>query len=112
MLCCIQAASASGAAQQLKQTDGNWHRLFKIPEKHTFSGSVQTSITTGVSCSKSRREISQVLRTLILQHTRQPTSEQYTEIARKLVEKYPALSDGGQTGFVSYHLTYIMQGCI
>lgn len=73
-----------------------------IPEPCTFSGSVQTAVETGLISSKARRDIIQVLRTLILQHTRKPSSEQYTEVCRKLVEKYPKLIDEeDESGYVS-----------
>lgn len=79
----------------------DWHLSFEVPEKETFSWAVQKAIETGVVCAKPRRDIIQVLRTLMLQHTKYPSSEEYTSISRKLVLKYPTLHDGGTTGFVS-----------
>ena len=55
-----------------------WHLTFQIPEKHTFSGSVLRAVNTGVVSAKARREIVQVLRTLILQHTCRPNGKQYS----------------------------------
>jgi len=70
--------------------------------KETYSWSVQKAIETGIIASKARKEIVQVLRTLILSYTKYPTSEQYTTISRKLVEKFPKLKDPvGSNGFVS-----------
>jgi len=66
----------------------DWHIRFQIPLKETYSWSVQKAIKTGVIASK---EIVQVLRTLILSYTKYPTSEQYTTISQKLVEKFPKL---------------------
>ncbi len=40
----------------------------------------------------------------MVQHTRTPTSEEYSEVCRKLVEKFPNLHDGGTTGSVSFSL--------
>ena len=79
----------------------NWHLSFKIPHKDTFSGVVQKAVETGVVCAKARRDIVQTLRTLILQHTRYPSSEEYTTVSRKLIEQFPKLHDGGTSGFVS-----------
>ena len=86
---------------QSNKVPTNWHLSFKIPQKHTFSGVVQKAVETGVVCAKARRDIVQTLRTLILQHTRYPSSEEYTTVSRKLVEQFPKLHDGGTSGFVS-----------
>ena len=82
----------------------SWHPSFQIPDKHTLSGGVQAAIESGVVCAKSRCDIVQTLRTLMLQHTRYPSSEEYTTISRKLVEKFLKLHDGGASGFVSGEL--------
>ncbi len=79
----------------------NWHLSFEIPDKSTFSGGVQKGVETAVVCAKARRDIVHTLRTLMLQHTRYPSSEEYTAVSRKLVEKFPKLHDGGKSGFVS-----------
>lgn len=80
----------------------DWHQSFQIPERESFSGSVQRAIDTGVISSKARREIVQVLRTLISMHTLYPVSEQYIAVSQKLVAKYPNLRDPiGTNGFVS-----------
>ena len=69
----------------------NWHLGFKIPELDTFSGVVQQAIKTGVITGIARREVIQVVRTHILVHTVQPTSEQYITVCQKLIGKYPNL---------------------
>ena len=80
----------------------DWHIGFQFPPKETYSWSVQKAIETGVISSKARREIVQVLRTLISRYTKYPTSDQYTIISQKLVEKFPNLRDPiGSNGFVS-----------
>ena len=80
----------------------DWLQSFKIPERDSFSGSVQRAIDTGVVSSKARREIVQVLRTLISMHTLYPVSEEYIGVSQKLVTKYPNLRDPvGTNGFVS-----------
>ena len=65
----------------------DWLQSFKIPERDSFSGSVQRAIDTGVVLSKARREIVQVLRTLISMHTLYLLSEQYIGVSQKLVTK-------------------------
>ena len=80
----------------------NWHIGFQFPPKETYSWSVQKAIETGVVSSKARREIVQVLRTLISQYTKYPTSDQYAIICQKLVEKFLNLRHPvGSNGFVS-----------
>lgn len=79
-----------------------WHKAFEIPEKSSFSRTVQGATESGVVCSRARREICQTLRTLMLQHTSRPTHEEYTEICSKLIQKYPKLHDGGTSGSVCY----------
>ena len=80
----------------------DWHHKFTIPEQNRFSGSVQRAIETGIISSKARREIVQVLRTMITAHTAYPTSEQYITISQKLITKFPKLTDAiGTNGFVS-----------
>ena len=80
----------------------DWHIRFQIPPKETYSWSVQQAIETGVITSTARRQIVQVLRTMILSYTKYPKSEQYTIISQKLVEKFPKLKDPvGTNGFVS-----------
>lgn len=67
----------------------------------SFSGTVQRAIETGVVIAKARQEIVQMLRTLMLQHTKYPTSDQYTTVCQKLIIKYPKLRDTiGSNGFV------------
>lgn len=80
----------------------NWHLSFEIPEKDSFSGSVQKAIETGVVVARARREIVQVVRTLVLQHTKFPTSEQYNRVCEILVTKYPNLKDDRTGGYVSH----------
>ena len=87
----------------------SWHLSFCIPARNSFSSSVQSSIDTGVVTARSRREIVQTLRTLMLQHTRYPSSEQYNEVCRRLVGLFPNLKDSIGSGYVSYVLdSYIL----
>ena len=79
----------------------NWHLNFEIPDKHTFCGAVQDAIDSGSVCARARRGVVQVLRTLMTQHTKYPSLEEYNAVCRKLIEKYPKLHDGRQEGFVS-----------
>jgi len=84
-------------------SSSNWHLAFAIPELSTFSDSVKDAVRTGVTTSKARREITQVLRTYITAHTFYPKPEQYTTVCKKLVEKYPKLCDDVSSG--SYYVS-------
>ena len=70
-----------------------WHLTFVIPDKRTYSGSVQKAIETGVVTSKARRDIVTVLRTLMLQHTTRPDSIHYNAVCEALVTKFPNPAD-------------------
>ena len=97
-----QDCNAPSTSQSLDRQPSDWLQSFKIPDRDTFSGSVQRAIDTGVISSKARREIVQVLRTLISIHTLYPVSEQYVTVSQKLVAKFPNLRDPiGTNGFVS-----------
>lgn len=86
----------------------DWHFKFSIPELRSFSHHVKDAVTTGVITARARKEIIQVLRTYITAHTIRPTSEQYTTVCRKLVEKYPSIKDTkGTTKYVSSYI-YVM----
>lgn len=98
-----QASTPSSALAS--GTTGYWHVNFEIPDKYTFCGAVQDSIDTGTVCGRARRGIVQVLRTLIIQHTKYPSREEYNVICRKLIEKYPNLHDDSPNGFVSTTFT-------
>lgn len=93
--------------------DKSWHEKFKIPDKESFSLNVQRSIQSGVVDSKSRREIHQTLRTLILQHTWYPGPDGYNMVCQKLTTKFASLRDESATGYVSKyilkHACYILQ---
>ena len=83
----------------------DWHIRFTTPDLRSFSHHVKDAVTTGVITARARKEIIQVLRTYITAHTIRPTSEQYTTVCRKLVEKYPSLKDTkGTTKYVSFYL--------
>ena len=80
----------------------DWHHNFAIPSLESFSGSVQRAVETGVISSKARREIVQVLRTMMIAHTVYPTSDQYVSVSQRLIAKFPKLKDPiGTNGFVS-----------
>ena len=97
-----QDCNAPTTSQSLDRQPSDWLQSFKIPDHDTFSGSVQRAIDTGVISSKARREIVQVLRTLISMHTLYPVSEQYVAVSQKLVTKFLNLCDPiGTYGFVS-----------
>ena len=64
-----------------------------IPDKCTYSGSIQKAIETGVVTSKARRDMITVLRTLMLQHTTMPDGIHYNAVCEALVTKFPNLAD-------------------
>ena len=83
----------------------DWHIRFSIPDLRSFSHHVKDAVTTGVITARARKEIIQVLRTYITADTIRPTSEQYTTVCRKLVERYPSIKDTkGKTKYVSSYL--------
>ena len=82
--------------------ESKWHLTFEIPERSSFSGCVQKAIDTRVVVARARREFIQVLRTLMLLHTKYPSSEQYNKVCEKLVTKFPKLQDSRVGGYVSY----------
>lgn len=85
-----------------------WHIQFTIPELNSFSQHVKDAVSTGVVTARARREIVQVLRTYMTAYTVFPTSEHYTTICRKLIEKYPRLMDDkGTTKYVSVLKLYV-----
>ena len=57
-------------------------------------------ISSGVPTRKARDEIVNALSTLIMVHTIRPSSEDYTIICKKLVEKHPTLKDSLGSGYV------------
>lgn len=79
----------------------NWHLAFEVPDQDKFSDHVQKAIETGIVLPRSRREIVQMLRTLMLQFTKEPTPEEYGTICSKLVLKYNKLQDDSKSGYVS-----------
>jgi len=103
--CTINGDSQSSISA-MNCTNTEWHLNFMIPQKSSFTNSVQEAIRTGVITSKARREIISVLRTYIVAHTVYPTSEQYNTVCRKLVSKFPNLMDTelGKSTIVSIKL--------
>lgn len=80
----------------------NWHLTFEIPDGTTFSSKVQRAIADGIVVGRVRREVVQVLRTLMLQHTKYPSRDQYNTVCEKLLIKFPKLRDDvGSLGYVS-----------
>lgn len=100
------SASGTGPMEKVRspfqatQATSDWHRHFSIPDACKFSESVQEAINTGVVTAKARREIIQVLRTLMITYTHYPTSEQYIVVCQNLITKYPKLRDDKENPFV------------
>lgn len=73
-------------------------------------GCVQTSSDTGVVLVRAGKEIAQMLWKLMLQHTKYPTSVQYSTISKKLVAKNSKLKDTPGSSHVS--LVYYVNACM
>ena len=100
----IQSAELNKGTDTGKSS--KWHQTFVIPDKRTYSGSVQKAIETGVVTSKARRDMVTVLRTLMLQHTAMPDSIHYNAVCEALVTKFPNLADEeDDSGYVSTYFT-------
>lgn len=100
----IQSAELNKGTDTGKSS--KWHLTFVIPDKRTYSGSVQKAIETGVVTSKARRDMVTVLRTLMLQHTTMPDSIHYNAVCEALVTKFPNLADEeDDSGYVSTYFT-------
>ena len=99
--------SATGSTPELPKNQ-EWHVGFAIPELEVFSTQVLNAINTGVVTASARREIVQILRTYVLAHTKNPKSEHYNTVCRKLVEKYPKLQDTeGDSHYVRTYLVLV-----
>lgn len=86
-------------------TSSEWHISFVIPELRTFSQHVKDAVTSGIVPGRARREIVQVLRTYMTAHTIKPNSEQYNTVCKKLISKFPKLSDSkGKTKYVRIYV--------
>ena len=66
-----------------------------------FSSETTTAIKSGILKRRHRAEIVNSLSTLMLVHTSRPTPDDYPMVCRRLVEKYPDLSDKVDSGYVS-----------
>ena len=80
-----QSPTVESTVTQSSTVQSTWHLEFDIPELDTFSGAVKDAVKTGVVTSMARREIIQVLRTYMTQHTTRPSSEQYVTVCQKLI---------------------------
>ena len=74
------------------------HQSF-IPSK--FSKKPIESINLGILTKGIRTEVINMIAVQMLQETSYPTSEDYTEVCRKLVEMYPILKDTIGNSYVS-----------
>lgn len=82
-----------------------WQLSFQVPIN--FSARSEEAILSGHITKRVRTEIIQSISSLMMIHTKTPTSEQYNTVCRKLIEKYPKLKDDiGSTGFVGCLATY------
>lgn len=77
----------------------DWAEVLVLPSR--FSTATTVAIETGVLTKSARNEIVDSLATLMLTYTSRPTSQDFTIICRRLMEKYPQLRDMIDEGYVS-----------
>ena len=94
---CVQVSSASIF---------DWLSSFKIPTQFSLKtmsalkGENKMDITKAVRC-----EIVSSIATLVMVHTIEPTPEQLTSLAQRLISQYPILKDNYGCGYVSNYLS-------
>lgn len=95
----MQPACAVQSSQSSSFVSSSWIGSFKIPEK--FSRATMKVLSEEVITDKARIEIVSAIALQAYQHTTYPTSEEYTTMCRKLIERYPFLKDKIGNGIVS-----------
>lgn len=80
-------------------SSSSWLGSFQIPEK--YSKVTMERLREEVMTDKLRQEIISAIAIQIYQHTMYPSSEEYTTVCRKLIERYPYLKDKVGNGIVS-----------
>ena len=75
-----------------------WLKAFQVPDR--FSRATTELMKQEIIIDKVRREIVHSIALQMYQHTTYPTSEEYTTVCRRLVEKYPFLKDTVGNGIV------------
>ena len=73
-----------------------------IPKK--FSKKTMEAIKLGILTKGMRTEVTNMIAVQMLQETSYPSSEEYTDVCRCLVETYPVLKDTIGNGYVSIPL--------
>ena len=81
--------------------DDQWHVSFRIPLLNALSERTIDAIHTAIITKAVRTEIVQTIATLITNHTKRPSPEQYTHICKKLVKTCLTLEDNSGNGYVS-----------
>ena len=71
-----------------------------------FSAETTTCVKSGILTKKASDEIVNSLATLMLVHTSRPSPDDFTTVCKRLAEKYPALKDKVDGGYVSYMYMY------
>ena len=77
----------------------------KIPD--LFSRTTMHALATKVITKSARIEIVAAIAFHVYTHTQYPTSQEYTEVCEKLVQKYPVLKDTVGNGYVSTIITIL-----
>lgn len=88
-------------------TKSDWVYTVDIPE--VFSRKTMDILSSGKAVTKNARiEIVAAIFTRMLQYKEKPTPFEYRTVCKRLVEKYPALQDQSDSGYVSSFCTLIL----
>ena len=82
-----------------------------IPE--VFSAKTMKILRSGEAITKNARiEIVAALHTRMLQFQEKPSPFEYRTVCKRLVEKYPALQDQSDSGYVSDYCAFVVCVCM
>ena len=89
----------------------DWVYTLDIPE--VFSAKTMKILRSGEAVTKNARiEIVAALHTRMLQFQEKPSPFEYRTVCKRLVEKYPALQDQSDSGYVSDYCAFVVCVCV
>ena len=86
---------------RLSEPSVDWAERLTIPTPTRFSVETSEAIESGILNKKACVEVHNSVATLMLVHTSRPTSNDRDVVCRQLIQKYPTLKDGSDSGYVS-----------
>ena len=93
--------------EPLCPTKSDWVYTLDIPE--VFSRKTMDILSSGKAVTKNTRiEIVAAIFTWLLQYKEKPTPFEYRTVCKRLVEKYPALQDQSDSGYISSFCTLML----